>query len=148
MAKETVFPRTSLRVYQTARSHILEGRYLHHCSTQKSHNHSVLPRKNHAISLIIVFCECNILVVLEVKNLAVSTAAGQYGLAMSVLLLVVMWIWLFSICCAEIKCWLIFCFYGSVLFIADRTNLVSTPDCIEPCPIVIETNLLRIIAGD
>jgi len=34
------------------------------------------------------------------------------------------------------------------LFITDRTNLVSTADCIVPCPIVMETNPLKIITGD
>jgi len=34
------------------------------------------------------------------------------------------------------------------LFITDKANLVSTPGSIVPYPIVIETNLLRIITGD
>jgi len=60
MVNEAVFPRTSLRVYQTIRSHILEGSFLHFCITLKSHNHSVLLGKHRVMTRIIVFCESSI----------------------------------------------------------------------------------------
>ena len=56
MAKEAVFPRKSLRVYQTIRSHILKGSCLHRCNTLKSHNHTVILAKLHAKTRITVFC--------------------------------------------------------------------------------------------
>lgn len=49
-----------------------------------------------------------ILIVLKVNHRAVSTAPVLYGLAVSVLLVVVMWIWLYSVCCPEIECRLLF----------------------------------------
>lgn len=60
MTKEAVFLRTSLRVYQTIRSHILEDSCLHRCSTLQSHNHLVLLGKHHDMTRIIVLCDCNI----------------------------------------------------------------------------------------